>query len=297
MATEKRERQRQNRAKKQKIEAANAKKASTFKTIRNLGLIAVAIVGVVLAINFFGGEDEITITNSDAANPEDIDQLEDFFEEQGLEGADDDSEIDILEDLEEESETAEQEEVVESSLPCPPVEGSDEQVQSFDGIPPSCLEDGVDYSAVLDTSFGTVEIDLAEDIAPITVNNFVYLSRYQYYDGLTFHRIVEDFVIQGGDPDGTGSGGPGYRFEDELPEDISAYQQGTVAMANAGPDTNGSQFFIVTTDDWPAGPMFSVFGEVTEGFDNVLEVQQVEVGPGDAPLEDVIINSVEIIES
>ena len=149
----------------------------------------------------------------------------------------------------------------------------------------------------MDTSFGTVEIDLAEDTAPVTVNNFVYLSRYNYYEGLTFHRIVEDFVIQGGDPEGTGSGGPGYRFEDELPDDTSAYQPGTVAMANAGPNTNGSQFFIVTAEEWPGNAAFNIFGEVTEGLDEVIAVSQVEVDPGSAPLEDVIINSVEIIES
>ncbi len=294
MATEKRERQRQNRAKKNEIEAAQAKKASTGKVVRNISLIAVVIIGVVLAINFFGGDDEIAIETTEGADSADIDEFEDFLEDAQADGLIE-PEIEITETEDDNDEAGL--EVVESSFPCPATDGSSEQVRVFDGVPPSCLTAGVDYSAVLDTSFGTLEIDLAQDTAPTTVNNFVYLSRYQYYDGLSFHRIVEDFVIQGGDPDGNGTGGPGYSFEDELPDDISAYQPGTVAMANSGPNTNGSQFFIVTADEWPGQPAFSIFGEVTEGLDDVIEVSQVQVDPGSVPVDDVIINSVEIIES
>ncbi|MDA1024659.1 MAG: peptidylprolyl isomerase [bacterium] len=117
----------------------------------------------------------------------------------------------------------------------------------------------------LETEKGTIVFELFADTAPKTVSNFVYLADEGYFDGLTFHRRVENFVIQGGDPQGTGTGGPGYRFEDEL-DDAYAYDRGIVAMANAGPDTNGSQFFIMLADT-PLPKAYSIFGRVTEGID------------------------------
>ncbi|MDA0208163.1 MAG: peptidylprolyl isomerase [bacterium] len=117
----------------------------------------------------------------------------------------------------------------------------------------------------LETEKGTIVFELYADTAPKTVSNFVYLADEGYFDGLTFHRRVENFVIQGGDPQGTGTGGPGYRFEDEL-DDAYAYDRGIVAMANAGPDTNGSQFFIMLADT-PLPKAYSIFGRVTEGID------------------------------
>ena len=165
-------------------------------------------------------------------------------------------------------------------LPCPDEEGSDERVVEFPAPPPDCLEEGVDYTATMVTDVGTIEIDLFEDEAPATVNNFVYLARYQYYDGIDFHRVIPDFVVQGGDPEGTGAGGPGYQFEDELPEPED-YQAGSLAMANSGPDTNGSQFFIVTSDAGAENLVqavggeaaYSLFGQVTEGMDVVAEIE------------------------
>ena len=139
------------------------------------------------------------------------------------------------------------------------------------GEPPEmALEDGVDYSATIHTSCGEIVIDLLEDRAPESVNNFVFLAGEGYYDGLIWHRVESDSVIQTGDPNGQNGeppDGPGYTIPDELPERSRDYVYGVVGMANAGPDTGGSQFFIVTRKQGPAGyqPFFSIFGEVIEG--------------------------------
>lgn len=173
--------------------------------------------------------------------------------------------------------------------------------------PKDVMEEGVDYAAIIHTSCGDIEIDLLEEKAPKTVNNFIFLSQEGFYDGLTFHRIVGNFVIQGGDPEGTGQGGPGYVVPDEFPEKGREYVFGTVAMANAGPGTTGSQFFIVVHEgatgqtDEPAGldPLYSLFGEATEeSFEVIKEISKVEVGgpTGEAPTVPVYINSIEIIE-
>ena len=141
---------------------------------------------------------------------------------------------------------------------------------------------------------GSLVIALDPVAAPKTVNNFVFLALHHYYDGVIFHRIINGFVCQGGDPDGTGRGGPGYRFEDELPKP-GRYQIGSLAMANAGPNTNGSQFFIISG---PSGvslpPAYSLFGQVVKGLDIVEMMQQVPTGAGDRPKDDVIIKSVTI---
>ena len=162
------------------------------------------------------------------------------------------------------------------------------------------LEDGVDYRAVIETSCGTIEMDLLEDKAPVTVNNFVFLAQEGFYDGLTFHRIEPSFVIQGGDPQGTGMGGPGYQFEDELWAKPKEYVYGTVSMANAGPNTNGSQFFVIVHE--PKGqqaglaPAYTMFGEVDRSSYPTLEkIKNVETS-GSTPVSPVYIESVKIVE-
>lgn len=144
---------------------------------------------------------------------------------------------------------------------------------------------------------GDLAIELYPEKAPTTVNSFVFLSRYHYYDGLNFHRIIEGFVCQGGCPEGSGMGGPGYKFRDELPN-AGDYKLGSLAMANAGPNTNGSQFFLISG---PSGvnlpPSYAHFGQVTEGLDIVDAMQKVPTGPGDKPQTPVVINSVTIHES
>ncbi|MSZ65588.1 MAG: peptidylprolyl isomerase [Actinobacteria bacterium] len=150
------------------------------------------------------------------------------------------------------------------------------------------------YTATMETSMGTLVIALDPIAAPRTVNNFVYLAAQHYYDGVIFHRIISGFMCQGGDPDGSGRGGPGYKFGDELPKP-GKYQIGSLAMANAGPNTNGSQFFIVSG---PSGcglpPLYSLFGQVVKGLDIVEMMQNVPTGPGDRPKTDVVIKSVAI---
>jgi cyclophilin family peptidyl-prolyl cis-trans isomerase len=146
-------------------------------------------------------------------------------------------------------------------------------------------------NATLQTNHGTIEIELYDEDAPKTVGNFKKLAQDGFYDGIIFHRVIDDFMIQGGDPTGTGSGGPGYQFEDEFNK--NKVDRGALAMANAGPNTNGSQFFIVTADACPwLDGKHTVFGRVTSGMDVVDAISKVDVGPGDRPRDDVRIESI-----
>ncbi len=148
--------------------------------------------------------------------------------------------------------------------------------------------------AIMHTSKGDIKLELFEADAPKTVGNFVELSEKGFYDGLIFHRVIDDFMIQGGCPLGTGTGGPGYKFEDEIND--HKIVKGTFAMANAGPNTNGSQFFIVTRDACPwLDGAHTAFGQVVEGMDVVDVIGTTETDGRDKPLEDVTINTVEIV--
>jgi len=151
------------------------------------------------------------------------------------------------------------------------------------------------YTAVLNTNHGAITVDLDAERSPLTVNNFVFLAREGYYDNCIFHRVISGFMIQGGDPTGTGRGGPGYRFRDELEGDGS-YARGTLAMANAGPNTNGSQFFICHTD---AGlpHSYTIFGRVTDGLDVVDSIAASETDRSDRPHDDVVIESIVVSET
>jgi cyclophilin family peptidyl-prolyl cis-trans isomerase len=152
------------------------------------------------------------------------------------------------------------------------------------------------YQATISTSVGDMVAYLYPQRAPQTVNNFVNLARYHYYDGLVFHRVINGFMIQGGCPEGSGRGGPGYRFADELPAPRS-YEIGSLAMANAGPNTNGSQFFIVSgASGVGLPPAYSLFGKLIAGLDVLDAIQRVETDRGDRPHTDVVINSITITE-
>lgn len=165
-----------------------------------------------------------------------------------------------------------------TTVQCPPVAGAAERATKFAAAPPMCITTTSTYVAKVTTDVGSFEITLDSAKAPKTVNNFVFLARNRYYDGVVFHRVLANFMAQSGDPTGTGRGGPGYQFADELPK-AGEYQLGSVAMANSGTNTNGSQFFIVTG---PAGtslpPKYSLFGRVTSGLD---VVQKIEADAGD----------------
>jgi cyclophilin family peptidyl-prolyl cis-trans isomerase len=179
----------------------------------------------------------------------------------------------------------------------PPLDGSAPRRQDFAAAPEMGIDPSKRYTATLDTTLGEIVIALDAVKAPQTVNNFVFLALNHYYDGVIFHRIINGFMCQGGDPTGTGRGGPGYRFADELPRQ-GDYQIGSVAMANAGPNTNGSQFFIVSgRDGVNLPPLYSLFGQVVKGLEVVDEMQRVKTGAGDRPHDDVVINSVTITEA
>ncbi|MCL6446122.1 MAG: peptidylprolyl isomerase [Alicyclobacillus sp.] len=164
------------------------------------------------------------------------------------------------------------------------------------------LEPGKTYEAAVRTNEGDFTIELLADAAPVTVNNFVALARDGFYDGVVFHRIIQSFMVQTGDPTGTGMGGPGYRFQDELPPALP-YAPGVVAMANAGPNTNGSQFFICTGEQAQhlnQHPHYTVFGRVVDGMDTVQKIAATPVGPSpmgerSRPLQEVRIDAIEII--
>lgn len=150
-------------------------------------------------------------------------------------------------------------------------------------------------SATVDTTLGTFRIEFERDAAPNAVANFEKLARQGFYDGVLFHRIVPGFVIQGGDPTGTGRGGPGYTFADELPTGALDYAPYTVAMANAGPNTNGSQWFVCLADLRGRLPKhYSIFGRVIEGGDVVDQIGRVRTGAGDRPVEDVRMTKVTV---
>ena len=182
------------------------------------------------------------------------------------------------------------------ATPFPELDGSAPRKQEFDSAPDQGIDPSKRYTATMDTSMGTIVIALDAVNAPKTVNNFVFLAAHHYYDGVIFHRIINGFMCQGGDPTGTGRGGPGYRFDDEPVK--QRYQIGSVAMANAGPNTNGSQFFLVSG---PNGvglpPQYSLFGQIVKGLDVLDAMQRVKTGGGDRPVDDVVINSVTITES
>ena len=186
-----------------------------------------------------------------------------------------------------------------------PIRNCDERIGTVSGkpqwdTPPAmAIDTAKKYRATMETTKGTIAIDLDPAAAPATVNNFVFLARCGFYDGITFHRIAKNFVIQAGDPTGSGRGGPGYTFADELPP-APGYPVGSVAMANSGPDTNGSQFFIVTGPGAAQLPNnYSRFGTVVEGQDTAKAIEDLPVQGGGSdgkPQETVTITSVTVEE-
>ena len=169
----------------------------------------------------------------------------------------------------------------------------------YDSMPEMNIDISKKYTAVIKTSMGDMSIEFFTEDAPMTVNNFINLSRDGYYDNVIFHRVISGFMIQGGDPSGTGHGEmgkyPGYKFEDELNNQRS-YDKGILAMANAGPDTNGSQFFIMHVN-YPLPYQYTIFGFVTDGLEVIDKIASVETGEGDKPVNDVVIETVEVKEN
>lgn len=273
MATEKRERQRANRQQKIELQEQQDKRDQ----FRHYGFIAAIVAVVVVAglalLTLTGGDDDTDDTTAAAGDAAEAD------------GSGDDATGDV--------------ETAAEPLPCPAEDGSSSPVLEFPAAPPDCLVDGATYTAVFDTSAGEMTAELDPTAAPTTVNNFVYLARYHYYDGSLFHRVIEDFMIQGGDATGDppGTGGPGYTIVEEPPAD--GYQVGSLAMAKRlAPGTTGAQFFIVTGPQGEALPAeYSLFGQVTEGVEVATSIQSLPTDPSDKPIDDVVINSITIVQS
>ena len=169
--------------------------------------------------------------------------------------------------------------------------------KQYSSQPDLIIDAAKQYRATIRTSLGDITVELFADLSPSTVNNFVFLARDGFYDGVIFHRVINGFMIQGGDPTGTGTGGPGYRFRDELDAARQhGYGPGILAMANAGPNTNGSQFFLMHRDN-PLPPAYAVFGRTVEGLEIIDRIATTPTGPGDRPVEDVVIHGVDVVET
>jgi len=259
---------------------AEARRRRTIGIVAGLLALAVVIVGIVLATgdgNGDGGEEaEVPTTDAPATSEAPVDTTPAAELPAPPEG------ITLTEPTE-----------------CPPPEGAEQRVQVFAGPPPECIDPDATYTATFTTSHGEFTATLDAEAAPGTVNNFVVLARYRYYDGVPFHRIVRDFVIQAGDGDGEpwGSNDLGYTIDDELPDSPDAYTDYSLAMANAGPNTNGSQFFVVLPGGGAGlGPAYSRFGEVTEGRDVIDRIGALGNDMED-PTEVVLIERVTITES
>ena len=166
-------------------------------------------------------------------------------------------------------------------------------MKQYPAPPPLTVDATKKYTAKISTTAGDMTAELFPGDAPRTVNNFVFLARDGFYEGVIFHRVISGFMIQGGDPTGTGTGGPGYRFEDEPVS--KRYSRGTLAMANAGPNTNGSQFFVMHAD-YGLPPNYTIFGKLTSGEDVVDTIANAPKNSSDRPHEPVKINSIEITE-
>ena len=200
------------------------------------------------------------------------------------------------------SDTAAPADFVYGTTECPPVEGAATQTQDFSDSFALCIDPTKTYTAVVKTNMGTYSAVLDAAKAPGTVNNFVSLARNKYFDGTTCHRAIPGFMIQCGDPTATGSGGPGYKFADELPAS-GEYKIGSLAMANSGANTNGSQFFVISGDQGVSlPPNYTLFGQVTEGLDTTVVALDAAGNDdpssnGVPPLTEITIESITIIES
>ena len=167
----------------------------------------------------------------------------------------------------------------------------------YSSMPAMMLDSSSEYAADFRTNYGNFRVRLLSSQTPVTVNNFVFLAQQGFYDGLTFHRVIDNFMIQGGDPDGTGGGGPGYHFQDEIVPGLVFDAPGKLAMANAGPGTNGSQFFITTVPTPHLNGNHTIFGTVTEGQAVVDAISRVATGPRNNPGQPVMIERIDIIQS
>lgn len=286
MGTAKRERKKQNREMgRQAAATAERRRASIRRTVRIVVAVG-ALIGLFLLIAVLtdGGDD----SDSSATNPiPTVTSVENF-------GATTTVPTGPSTTL-----PVESADFAYGTGDCAPTDGSATQTREFADAPQLCIDPTKTYTAVVETSEGSFTIALDPARAPGTVNNFVNLARFKYFDDTECHRAIPNFVVQCGDPTATGTGGPGYSFADELPE-AGEYEIGSIAMANSGPDTNGSQFFVITGSNGAAlPPSYSLFGTVTEGLDVVAALDALgnPDNNGVPPLGDIRIVSVTITEA
>ncbi len=261
------------------------RRSQRTRQIRSLGLLLGAIVLVALAISVFSGDDT-TDVSSDGTTTTAADGT--------TTTSTGESPVQVVLPGDGAAVTGE--------TPCPAADGSETRTTKFEKAPPTCIEDGVTYTATLATTEGDIVLELDGDAAPLSVNNFVVLARYHFYDKVPFHRIIPGFMNQAGDPVGPtpGTGGPGYTIPDELPTGDAPYPAGTLAMANTGqPDSGGSQWFItVGAGGDQLTPTYSVFGHVTAGQDVVDAINAFgDAATNGTPTKIVSIKTVTITES
>ena len=258
MGTAKRERKKSNRqlGREQQLQAARRQKTS--RTIIRAVSAVIVIVAIFFGIAFLTDDDESTAPTTTITPAGDVTTLPDDTDT-----------------------TTAPTEFVYGTTACPPTEGAAEQTQEFADSFQLCIDPTKTYTATVTTNFGEYTAVLDPAKAPGTVNNFVSLARSKYFDGTTCHRAIPGFMVQCGDPTATGSGGPGYKFADELPA-AGEYQLGSLAMANSGPNTNGSQFFVITGDQGVSlPPNYTLFGQITDGLDTT--VSDMDLAGNDDP--------------
>ena len=288
MGTAKRERKKMNREMGRQAQQVAAKRQKTTKTtIRIVGAIVI-ILALFFGIAFLTDDDE---KSTDTAAP--VSTAVDAYASTTVAG---DATNTVPGDA------ATPSDFVYGPTECPPVEGAATQTQEFGDSFALCIDPTKTYTAVVTTNMGTYSAVLDAAKAPGTVNNFVSLARNKYFDGITCHRAIPGFMIQCGDPTATGSGGPGYKFADELPAS-GEYKIGSLAMANSGPNTNGSQFFVISGDQGVSlPPSYTLFGQVTEGLDTTVVALDAAGNDdpssnGVPPLKEITIDSITITES
>ena len=298
MSSEKRQRQRENRMRAVAAAERAKKRSSTTRKVLRVVLVVAAVLIALWLWSVFTGDDSQDSDSGDAAvaaEPEAADVTAFETDEPG-----DEAPPATEAAAEPEADSSPPDTAAPDPTACPAPDGSDGPLNQFDAPPPLCIDPDTMYAAAFDTNMGsfTMLLDPALDID--SVNNFAVLARWGAFDGTLFHRIISDFVIQGGDVQiDFGRGGPGYQFTGAFPPADDWYRIGSVAMANRGnPATNGSQFFVITGPDG-AGlpPLYSPLGHVVEGMDVVMEIEGVATGAGDVPVNDVVVRSVTITEA
>jgi cyclophilin family peptidyl-prolyl cis-trans isomerase len=290
VGTAKRERQKQGRQARLAQAQAEAARRKRFTLGRNIAILVVVVLGVAFAFSALSGDEgDVTATATTVPTSLGATTLPGATTVPGTEGA---TPPEVTIPPAGASITGE--------TPCPEADGSSPRTTSFEQAPPTCIDASKTYDAIVTTSEGafTIKLDVAN--APITVNNFVVLARYHLYDGIAFHRVVPGFVDQVGDPIGPspGQGGPGYEIDDELPTGTGAYPEGSVAMANSGPNTGGSQWFVTVEQGGDQlEDLYSRFGTVTDGIDVVQAINALGDATTQRTSRVVTIESIEISEA